>query len=247
MQTTGRSFRIGQLADAAGITVRALRHYDEVGLLVPSERTDAGHRLYSDSDVARLYLIVTFRALGMSLETIAAQLDGRVDTRAAIERHLAAVEKQILVQDRLRRRLRKLLEATAANESPSTDELLETLEVISMHEKYYTEEQLDDLARRREALGDDAIKQAEQEWTDLIAAVEAERARGTDPTDERVQALARRWQGLIEQFTGGDPSIFQSLTAMYESEGVEAASRGAVSSDLMEYVGRAMQTGPGTG
>jgi hypothetical protein len=119
------------------------------------------------------------------------------------------------------------------------------MEVISMHEKYYTPEQLEQLEQRRVALGDDAIKRAEQEWTDLIAAVEAEHTRGTDPSDERVQALARRWQGLIDQFTGGDPAIFQSLKKMYESEGVEAASRGAVKPELMEYVSRAMQSGTG--
>ena len=49
-----RRWRIGEVAAATGLTVRALRHYDEIGLLVPSQRSAAGFRLYSDADVRRL-------------------------------------------------------------------------------------------------------------------------------------------------------------------------------------------------
>lgn len=51
-------WRVGQLAGATGVTVRSLHHYDEIGLLVPSEQTTAGHRLYSEADVQRLYRIL---------------------------------------------------------------------------------------------------------------------------------------------------------------------------------------------
>jgi DNA-binding transcriptional MerR regulator len=240
---TDRRWRIGELAEAAGLTVRALHHYDEIGLLRPAERSDAGHRLYGNGDVERLYLIVTLRELGMPLDEIAAHLDGELDARAAVASHLDRVERQIALQHDLRDRLKRLLGAMERHARPTREELLKTMEVISMHEKYYTPEQLEQLEQRRQALGDDAIKKAEQEWAELIAAVEEERARGTDPADPRVQELARRWQGLIEQFTGGDPGIFQSLKNMYDSEGVESASRGAVSPDLMDYVGRIMEAG----
>ncbi|MGH2907848.1 MAG: MerR family transcriptional regulator, partial [Solirubrobacteraceae bacterium] len=60
-----RSWRIGELAAASGLSVRALRHYDELGLLTPSERTDSGYRLYSETEVRRLYRIVALRRLGL--------------------------------------------------------------------------------------------------------------------------------------------------------------------------------------
>jgi len=53
-----------------------------------------------------------------------------------------------------------------------------------------------------------------------------------------VQAIAARWQGLIEQFTGGDAGIRESLARMYEAEGPERASRGAVSPEPMAWMGR---------
>lgn len=64
---------------------------------------------------------------------------------------------------------------------------------------------------------------------------------GTAPASESVQALARRWLELIEEFTDGDPGIEQSLNQMYQQEGTEVASRGAVDAALMDYMGRAMQ------
>ena len=109
-----------------------------------------------------------------------------------------------------------------------------------MHERHYTPDQLAQLEQRRRELGDDAIRRAEGEWAELIAEAEDLRAAGVDPADERVQALAARWRELLERFTGGDPGIQASLKAMYEAEGPERASRGALSRELMEWMGRAM-------
>ena len=68
----------------------------------------------------------------------------------------------------------------------------------------------------------------------------AEQAAGTEPTDPRMLELARKWQALIEQFTGGDEGIRQSLARMYQEEGPETASRGMVDPELMRYVGQAL-------
>jgi DNA-binding transcriptional MerR regulator len=234
-------WRIGELAAATGLTVRALHHYDDIGLLTPSERSDAGHRLYTDSDVRRLYLIVTLRDLGMPLAAITDHLAGDFDARAVISGHLERLEEQLALQNDLRTRVKTVLEALATNERPSADDLVKTMEVISMHEKYFDSDQLAQLEERRNTMGTEAIEASQREWADLIAAVEAERARGTDPSDERMQSLARKWQGLIDQFTGGDPGIMQSLKTMYETEGPEAASRGMVDPELMAYMGRAIE------
>lgn len=59
------------------MTVRTLHHYDEIGLLVPSERSDAGCRLYSEADLERLYRILLYRELDFPLEAIAGLLTGR--------------------------------------------------------------------------------------------------------------------------------------------------------------------------
>jgi len=80
---------IGDVAAATGVTVRTLRHYDELGLLVPSERTAAGYRLYAEAELDRLYRILALRRMGFALEAIGAVLDGDgEDPRPAVRRHL---------------------------------------------------------------------------------------------------------------------------------------------------------------
>ncbi|MFG2060430.1 MerR family transcriptional regulator [Micromonospora sp. NPDC048871] len=65
------AYTVGQVAKLAGVTVRALHHYDQIGLLSPSGRTAAGYRRYSEADLERLQLVRYYRELGFPLEQIA--------------------------------------------------------------------------------------------------------------------------------------------------------------------------------
>ncbi|OIJ65829.1 MerR family transcriptional regulator [Streptomyces mangrovisoli] len=81
------SYSVGQVAGFAGITVRALHHYDAIGLLVPSERSHAGHRRYAEADLDRLQQILFYRELGFPLEEVAVLLDDPdADPRAHLRR-----------------------------------------------------------------------------------------------------------------------------------------------------------------
>ncbi|HEV7930920.1 MAG TPA: MerR family transcriptional regulator, partial [Actinomadura sp.] len=68
------SHSVGRVAGYAGITVRTLHHYDEIGLLSPSARSHAGHRRYDDADLDRLQQILFYRELGFPLDEVAALL-----------------------------------------------------------------------------------------------------------------------------------------------------------------------------
>jgi len=235
------TYTVGAIAKAAGLTVRTLHHWDAIGLLVPAERGGNGYRRYGREDLMRLYRILALRRLGLSLEEVRAALEREgPGLEAAVRAHLARVEEQLSAQTALRDRLVRILGALGGTAGPSADELIDTIEVMTMHDQYYTPEQREQLAARRDALGEAGMRKAQEDWAELIAAVEAERAKGTDPADPRVQELAERWQGLVQQFTGGDPGITASLKRMYEQEGAEQASRGAMPPGLSEYVGKAM-------
>ncbi|WP_372349166.1 MerR family transcriptional regulator [Streptomyces sp. KL116D] len=88
-------YSIGQVSDAAGVTVRTLHHYDRTGLLSPSDRSPAGYRLYGDADLARLQQILFYRELGFPLEEIAAIL---ADPAADVLAHLRARQRQLTDQ-----------------------------------------------------------------------------------------------------------------------------------------------------
>jgi DNA-binding transcriptional MerR regulator len=231
-------YAVGSLADATGLTVRTLHHWDEIGLLRPAGRTQSGHRRYSAADVERLYRILALRRLGLGLPAVEQALEGE-DLRGAVAAHLERIDAEIALREALRRRLERILAAIDGLDGPTTEQIIEAIEVMTMSDRYYTPEQQEQLAARARELGEEGMRAAEREWAELIAAVEAERAAGTDPRDPKVQALAKRWGELIQAFTGGDPEIAASLRRMYAEEGVERASRGMVSPELMEYVARA--------
>ena len=241
--TTDTGLRIGELAERAGLTVRTLHHYDQIGLVRASERTEAGHRRYSEADVRRLYQVVALRSLGVPLAGIGRALEGDGFTlKDAVTAQLEAVDAELLHARRLRRRLERILEVLERSDDPSVEELTQIMEVMRMHETYYTPEQLAQLEARREEVGEDQIAAIEREWAELSAQMKAYRDAGTDPSDPEVRALAERWRDLTERtiagFTGGDPGITENLGRMYKEEGPEKVSRGTFDADLLEYVTR---------
>jgi DNA-binding transcriptional MerR regulator len=242
-----RRWKVGELARATGVTVRTLHHYDRIGLLAASCRSDAGYRQYTEPDIARLQQILSLRRLGFSLLEIGECLAGqRFTPLRVVEMHLGRLQEQIAAQNRLRARLAALAERLRAAENVSADEFIQTLETMTMVESYYTPEQLQALEARRAALGEERINEVQAEWPRLMEEVRAEMERGTDPSDERVQALARRWTGLVREFTGGDPAMERSVGRIYrEQPKVHGMETGPVR-EMMEYLSRAAPQAPQT-
>jgi DNA-binding transcriptional MerR regulator/uncharacterized glyoxalase superfamily protein PhnB len=134
--TTGpgeRTWKVGALAAATGLTVRALHHYDQIGLLKPSQRTPAGHRLYGAADLARLYRISLLRRLGFPLEQIASVLDNpEWQLPAAVDRHLTDTQHRAAIAARLCTRLASMAAELARQDHPAPDQLFATLEEMTM-------------------------------------------------------------------------------------------------------------------
>jgi DNA-binding transcriptional MerR regulator len=123
--------RVGDLASAAGLTVRALHHYEEIGLLSPSARTAAGHRLYHPETVERLYRITRLRRLGLSLDQIGRALDDpNWNLAAALRHHLSSVDTQITALTALRAGVTAVLVDVDAATDPTND-LLELITTMS--------------------------------------------------------------------------------------------------------------------
>ncbi len=128
----GRRWTVGELAAWAHVTVRTLHHYDEVGLLVPSDRSAAGYRLYAEADLERLFRILLYRELGFTLEAIGQLLDAPALESVAA---LRAQRKLLLDQRRktaaIIRALDRTLAAIGKGEKMSEDEILEGFEAFA--------------------------------------------------------------------------------------------------------------------
>lgn len=128
---TGR--RVGELAAATGLTVRTLHYYEEIGLLVPSARSPAGHRVYSAADVERLYRICFLRRMGLPLGEIARVFDDPSwSLRAAMTEHVAYLDRRLEAERQLRARLGRLIPTADILDEAAADELLELLEDMTM-------------------------------------------------------------------------------------------------------------------
>jgi DNA-binding transcriptional MerR regulator len=240
-------WKVGELAKQTGLTVRTLHYYDEIGLLSPACRTEAGYRLYSPADIARLQQITSLRQIGFPLQAIADWLE-RPDFSAVevVRLQIERLREQIEWQETLCRQLEAVAAKMATDTEVTAGEFIEAIERMRRMEqdvlKYYTPEQMEQIKARGQQIGAERIRQVEAEWPALIAEVKAEMEAGTDPAGPKVQALMRRWQGLVEEFTGGDPGISQALGKMYQQEpGVRQMA--GIDTAVFEYVGKAMAAG----
>jgi DNA-binding transcriptional MerR regulator len=244
------ALKVGELARRTGLTIRTLHHYDAIGLLKPSLHTEAGYRLYTASDVARLQQVLSLRQLGFALEEVRDCLDRRdFSPLEVIRLHVARLRQQIELQQGLCARLEAIAVHLGAAGTVSADEFLRTIEEMTRMEQYFTPEQLELIKTRREQLGNEYLRQKQEEWAELIALVRAEMDKGTDPTAPQVQALTQRWTDLLNFTTGGDPGIEQAIKRHWEEQGDQLAAQYGSQYDsrpVWGYIGKAIAAAKGS-
>ncbi|MET0342853.1 MAG: MerR family transcriptional regulator [Polyangiales bacterium] len=229
------SLKIGELARRTGLTLRALRHYEDIGLLIPSDRTGAGYRLYDRDDVARLYRILALRRLDLPLADIKKLL---TDTAGGISeivaRQVEQLDRDIAQATALRTHLLALQSQLLADREPSTDDWLVALESMRVGAKYFTPDEQTSL-QTQDGLADASTP----ERAALSARLQALMAAGTSPETLEAQALAGRWIALLLEATGGDEGLLMKLYAMHWNEPSLHALTGVDRSGI-RYISEAM-------
>ncbi len=225
--------KVGQLARHTGLTVRTLHHYDSIGLLSPSARSDAGYRLYSRDDVARLQQIQALRQLGMPLADIGTCLaNNRISPLTIIDRQLAALDRQIDEAARMRTQLVRMRQHLRDGETPELASWLTTLEQMTMYDKYFSKDELATLALYQ----DDAVR---NEWRQLVDDVGRQLKADPAPGAPAARQLALRWITMLDRDTGGDPSVMARLNMMHEKEPALAHSTG-ITPEISDFIMHAM-------
>jgi DNA-binding transcriptional MerR regulator len=234
---------VGALAKRTGLTVRTLHHYDEIGLLSPSHRNEAGYRLYVDTDVQRLERIVLLRSLGVPLDRIASALDSDANTLLdLLQRQMASVDAQLDETARLRTRLAESIEQLTNHGYRTLDDALDLVAAVKMFERYFNEEQRAALRARAQQLGPERIREAEAQWIRLIADVRREMDAGTSPDNVKVLALAEEWQELLDEFVNGRGDVAASAGRMMNAEPTARNRMAAIglNAEVMDYVSTAI-------
>ena len=164
---TSQLWTVGQVADEVGVTVRTLHHYDEIGLVAPSERSPAGYRLYTEEDLERLQHVVVYRRLGFPLEQIREILAEGSDVVAHLRRQRQAITDRLTGLTGLVSAIDKALEAQMNDYQISREEQRELF---------------------GDTFDDDYAQDAEQRWGDTDA-WEQSRRRAKSYTKEQWQQI----------------------------------------------------------
>ena len=224
-----QTFRIQEFAKLAGVTVRALHHYDRLKLLSPAHRSERGYRLYCHEDLGRLERVLALRYLGLSLREIAALLDTPVGQGAepltvTLARQRAALRER---RDGVDRVLRAIEHAQRRAQDPAEPEWLlyqTILKEIQMQqatdwtEKYYSPKAVEALRERREASTPEQYAEIGARWRALYADLQSALDREVPPDSAEGRALVARWMLLGDEFSLGNPEIREGFRRMYEDQ-----------------------------
>jgi len=197
-----RRWRIGELADATGVTVRTLHHYEHTGLLAASGRTDGGHRMYDRESMQRVHQIRALRELGFSLQEIRRAMEGRTSLTDLLRKHLERIELQVARATLLRDRLRNM--TTDGEVRVSVDELPATLDAMARVEKRAEPRPCTcTLAADRE----ERWRRIRDELRDCVD-------RDEHPCSERTRSVALEARQLIGEIAGADSTVPKILKVL---------------------------------
>ncbi|MFB6364133.1 MerR family transcriptional regulator [Paenibacillus elgii] len=126
-------WKIGDLANLTGLTVRTLRFYDQIGLFSPSEHTESGHRLYNESDLSRLHQILSLKELGLSLEEIRSVLTGgQLSPLEIVNLQINRIKEQIKLQQKLLEQLEHVSKLMQGKAQLTVEDFTSLLQAMKM-------------------------------------------------------------------------------------------------------------------
>jgi DNA-binding transcriptional MerR regulator len=235
---------VGQVAETFGVTVRTLHHYDEIGLVVPSERTHAGYRLYTDDDLARLSRVVTYRRLGLPLDEVRGLLDGDGSPAEHLRRQRAVVLSRLGELEELVAAIDRALEREM-NEQPATTEDLKELFGDGYSEEYAAEaeerwgesdawrQSRSRTSRYTKADWEEVRAEMEAVTSALVAAMQA----GEPATSEAaMDAAEAHRQHIHRRFYDLDHSFHRGLADMYLADPRFTKTYEDIAPGLAQYV-----------
>jgi DNA-binding transcriptional MerR regulator len=238
--TRSRGYQIHEFAKLTGLTVRALQHYDHLGLLKPV-RSRAGHRTYSDQDLQALVQILALKSVGVPLRQIAAlRRSGGPGLAKALHMQRAVLERRKPLLDKAITIIHNVELALENGEEADPAVLRTLIEVVGPQEDLSAAVD-DDPVRDAAAPAPRTPDRAElrRRWQQLLD--EVDQVAGRDPASPEAQAMADRWVAMLEELAGSAAAIDAQLV---KSAGVLSGRvvppGGSASDRAWEFVGRAL-------
>lgn len=211
---------VGEVARRTGLTVRTLHHYDKIGLVQPSGRSESGYRLYNACDIERLHSVLSLKQLGLSLEDIGVALAGEdIFPLEMIDRQIIEVERAIEHFQALQENLKLLHDALVNNTGKdNTDALLAGVHLLATYQRFLPGHGI------RTLLG--KWRQARPRWEPLAAALARSQLAEAPVDMPEVQRLAQQWMNVAMAVFGGQLSTVLEWARMHRMAPDTAAHAG---------------------
>ncbi|MDM5188704.1 MerR family transcriptional regulator [Bacillus sp. DX4.1] len=233
-----KTWKVGELAKQTGLTIRMLHHYDKIGLFSPSQSSDKGHRIYTETDIAKLQQIMSLKQLGFALGEIKEMMGNpNLNPVEVIKIQLENVKEHIRRQEQLCSRLERIYELLNSQQEVSAEQFINLIEVINMSkDKYFTQEQQEKMFKQ---IGLEKRKQYVSEWSEITAKIRVEYEKGTPPENLDVTQLAKRWNEFLNKLTFRDPEISKAAERYYK-ENPKIGEKFGIDNQLSDYIKKAM-------
>lgn len=215
---------VGDVAALTGVSVRALHHYDHIGLVVPSERNHAGYRGYNDADVERLHLVLVYRAAGVTLDAIGALLDDPgIDVVAHLRRQHELLQQRAAELAHTLTALETLMDAHRSGIRLTAEEQVEIFGTTAFAREYAEEAQqrwgdTDAWRQSREraaGLSSHDWRQVRADGDELLARLVAAKRDGVRPGSAGAAELVAAHRDSIARFYDCDDAMHVCLAQMY--------------------------------
>lgn len=242
-----RSYQVQELARLAKVTVRTLHHYDSIGLLVPSERSGAGYRLYGDDDVLRLQQALIYRELGMPLEQIRRILDDPVfDRREALLKQRQGLEKRALDTATMIRSVETALAAIDGETDMDPKKIFEGFDPREHEQEAESRwggaDAFKESRRRTKSYTPDDWARLKAEERSLMEALAEKLNQRAEPDDEEVLELAEQHRLHIDRwFYPCSHAMHTQLAELYTADPRFTASFDKHGEGLAEYLSLAIR------
>lgn len=243
------AYSVGAVARMAGITVRTLHHYDEIGLVRPGGRSPSGYREYDEDDLARLHRVLTYRELGFSLEQIAAVLDGaEANEVEQLRRQHEQLLRRIARLERIAEAVRRLKEARTMGMTLDPDEILAvfgkddpTQYAEEAEERWGETDAYKQSQRRTSRYGKQDWLRVKVEAADIERRLTEAMTAGAVPDSAAVMDLAEEHRAHIARwFYDCDHAMHRGLGEMYVADARFAKHYDDVAPGLAQFVSAAV-------
>lgn len=221
METTDTTYTVGALARLAGVTVRSLHHYEDVGLLVPHTRSTSGYRLYDAGDADRLTRILYYRDLGFGLDEIAALLDGDTDPADHLRTQHRLLTERLATVQRMVTAIEREMEAHMSGIRLTPEEQLEIFGESwdpeyqgEAEERWGDTEAWAQSQARTAAFTKEDWQQVKADADALDADYAAAFASGVQPGSPEADVLAERHRAALNRFYDADHALQRQVASL---------------------------------